>query len=101
MRQIKELAEHIREELSDAEKYAEMSNKYAIGDAKLAGVYKQIAKQELEHADMEHNEVVRLIKVAKDSGMVIPDVMQEVWNWEHDEMVKRVAEIKYMLDMAK
>lgn len=100
MKQIKELADHIRDELKDAENYAKNSAHYAPSDSKLAGVYKQIAKQELDHVSMEHDEIVRLIKTAKDSGMVIPDAMQEIWDWEHDRMLTEIAEVKTMLDMA-
>lgn len=81
MRQIKELAEFIRDELEDAEKYALIASRYSDNDAKLANIYKQISQQELGHVDLEHGEAIRFIKSAKDAGIVVPESMQAVWDW--------------------
>lgn len=91
---IKDLCKMIREELDDAEKYAKEYVLTADKDPRLADMFKRLANGELEHANMEHAEAVRLIR---ESGKEAPESMQAVWDWEHELLTEKTAKIKLML----
>lgn len=99
MTKIKKLAEHIEEELCGAKDYAE---KYveckAKGDTQWANRYKEMATDELKHANYIHEkamqEIVTLEKIYKPTSE-----MQEKWDKCHAEFVEKTAWIKQMLAM--
>lgn len=99
--EIKELVEAMREELCDAEHYAKQAALYKGKDSRLADMYANLAKQELEHCNMEHMQVTRLITEYRESGHQPPEAMQAIWDWEHEQMVDHKAEIMAMLEMYK
>lgn len=87
MKQIKELAQNMEEELHDAHKYAEMALKYKGDDNSLAQMYYELSRQELEHSKKEHEQAARLIAEYKVKGNEVPAAMQAVWDWEHERMI--------------
>jgi hypothetical protein len=62
MHEIKHLAEGIREELDDAEKYAREAVKHAGEDPEDASTYADLSRQELGHANRLHEMAVRHIE---------------------------------------
>ena len=92
MHEIKHLAEEIREELDDAEKYARE-------DPEDASTYADLSRQELGHANRLHEMAVRHIEKAKDAGLHPTEAMQAVWDWEHERMLDRAAHVKTLLSM--
>ena len=99
MKEIKHIAEYIREELADAEKYAKAAMKCKDTDRDLAQTYHDLSRQELTHIDLLHSNVARLIKEHTAKGKEVPAAMQAVWDWEHEHMVEEVKEVKLLLDM--
>ena len=99
MKEIKWLAENIREELHDAEKYAKAALKCKDENRELSHTLADLAKQELSHSEQLHTHAVRLIKARKDSGVNAPAAMQAVWDWEHEHMIEHTIKIKHLLDM--
>lgn len=65
-------------------------------DKHLADMYAELARQELDHAGMEHEQAVRLIK---EYGKEPPAAMQAIWDWEHEQMIEEESEIRVMLEM--
>lgn len=98
MHEIKHLAEEIREELGDAEKYAREAVKHAE-DPEDASTYADLSRQELGHANRLHEMAVRHIEKAKDAGHHPTEAMQAVWDWEHERMLDRTAHVKTLLSM--
>ena len=98
MKMIAEIVEDIREELEGAEHYAKKATQYKEQDRRLAGMYADLASQELSHVDALHTQAVRLIQDQKATSTEVPAGMQAVWDWEHKHMVDRVARIKILLD---
>lgn len=98
MKMIAEIVEDIREEMDGAEHYAKKAAQYKDQDRRLAGMYADIANQELNHVDALHTQAVRLIQDQRATGAEAPVGMQVVWDWEHSHMVDRVARIKILLD---
>lgn len=97
MEEIKNIAEDIRDELEGAEKYAMRALQYKPKSKNLTDTYAALAADELRHIDALHAQAVQLIKAQE----VTPKPMDAVWGWEHENMVKGVAKIKYMLDMVR
>ena len=62
--------------------------------------YAEMARQELGHVDSLHNMAVRMIEKEKALDQQVPPAMQAVWDWEHEQMIDRVARIKSLLSMA-
>ena len=101
MKQIKMLAREIREELRGAERYAKLANEYKGEDRQLADMYYELARQELKHAGMEHDQATRLIKDSKDRGNVPTDAMMQMWEFEHEQDLEDEKAVNILLDMYK
>ena len=97
MKEIKMLAGHIREEMTDAETYAKLALRYKDDDRSLSQTFEKLAEQELDHADMLHAQASRLIKERKENGETPPVAMSAVWSWEHENMMDCVARVKVLL----
>lgn len=97
MRAIKKFVDAIDEEIESAKEYAEEYVEYkAKGDMQAANRYKEMANDELKHANYEHEWAVKEIEnVSK--VYTAPVEMQEAWNKAHKEYVEKVAWIKQML----
>lgn len=99
MKMIAEIVEDIREELEGAEHYAKKATQYKDQDRRLAGMYADIANQELNHVDALHTQAVRLIQDQRATGTEPPAGMQAVWDWEHSHMMEHVSRVKVLLEM--
>lgn len=99
MKKIKRIAERIREELEDSESYAKDALKYKDSDRDLAQTVAGLAKQELTHSELLHEQAVRLIKEQQEKGITPPAAMQAVWDWEHEHMIEKTAHVKQLLEM--
>lgn len=100
MKEIRILAEQIRDELDVAEEYAREAAKLKESRPDDASGYADMAREELDHADTLHKMAVRAIDKAKEGGATAPAAMQAVWDWEHERMLDRVSKIKTLLSMA-
>ena len=101
LKAIKTIALNIREEQCDAKKYAKLALEYAGIDRALGDMYHELARQEQEHASIQHEHAVRLIGEFTRSGKAVPEAMQAVWDWEHEHMIEEEIEISKMIDMYK
>ena len=96
MKVIKELVDHIKDEIEGAKEYASKSAEYKVIGSPRASMYKQMAYDELGHAEKLHDIVVEEIKKA--SAVMTPPVeMEEKWQHEHKKYIEEVAKIKMML----
>lgn len=100
MKEMKELARQIRDELDVAEEYAKCAVKLKTDSPTDSAAYTELARDELDHADKLHKMAVRAIEKQKEAGTSVPSAMQAVWDWEHENLVDRMAKIKVMLGMA-
>ena len=97
MKEIKWIAESIEEELEDAEKYAKAALYNKHTDPEMSKLCADLAKQELMHSELLHNQAVKLIKAQTDKGVVAPPAMLAVWDWQHERMIEHTAKIKTLL----
>ena len=96
---IKKLSKMIKEEICDAEKYANCAMKYKEEDRALADVFYALANAELEHMDKLHAQVTRIIKEYKAQKDDIPKEMQAIYDFVHEEEIENVKEVKMLLNM--
>lgn len=101
MKDIKWIAEFIKEEMEDSEKYAKKAMHYKDTDKELADMYARLSEEEIRHGDMLHAQVVRLIKEHKAKGNTAPESMMAIWDWEHGKIIEHKARVKTMLEMYK
>lgn len=99
MKIIKDLVDHIDDELSGAKQYAEMYVDYKVnGESTWAARFKEMATDELKHATYIHELATN--KIQKLNQLVQPPVeMQEAWDKSHRLYVEKEAWIKQMLNM--
>lgn len=99
MTRIKELADQIKDELCSAKEYAEEYLSYkAKGDSGWANRYKEMAMDELKHADFIHERAVGEIDQLR-SVYTPPEDMLEKWDTDHKKYVEKAAWIRQMLAM--
>ena len=96
MKIIKDLVDHIKEELEGAQEYAEKYIEAKASGSPRASTYRQMAFDELHHAEKVHEFAVEEIK--KISAVMAPPVeMEEKWKHEHKKYVEDFAKIKMIL----
>lgn len=98
---IKKLSKMIKEEICDAEKYANCALKYKEEDKTLAETFYTLANEELKHMDMLHTQVVRLINEYKAKNGEPPAAMQALYDYVHEEQIDNVKEVRVLLGMYK
>lgn len=98
---IKKLSKMIKEEICDAEKYANCALKYKNEDKVLAETFYTLANGELQHMETLHTQVVRLINDYKSKKGEPPEAMQAVYDYVHEEWMDNVKEVKILLNMYK
>lgn len=100
MRLIKELSEHIKDEANDVCEYAKLAVRLkAEGRPNAAQLFAEIAKQEANHADKIHELAVKEVSAARSGDIDVPVGMEQIWQWEHDELMDRMAHAREMLAM--
>ena len=99
MTKIKKLTEHILEELNGAKEYAECYiEAKAKGDSQWATRYKEMANDELKHANYLHDKVVMDIDTLS-KVYTPPTEMMDKWEHDHKQYVEKSAFVKQILTM--
>ena len=96
MKKIQRLIKNMCYELDAAEHYAKHALRNKDEDKELGDVYERVARQELDHCEMFHAQAVRLIR---EHGGEPNEAMRAVWEYEHDRIMERDAEIRVKLSM--
>ena len=99
MTRIKNLANEIKDELCSAKEYAEDYLIYkAKNDSGWANRYREMAMDELKHADYIHERVVGEIEELRQT-YTPPEKMLKKWDDDHKEYIEKAAWIRQMLEM--
>lgn len=98
---IQKLTKMIKEEIEDAEKYANCALKYKEEDKALADTFYTLSNEELQHMDRLHTQVTRIINEYKAKNGDPPALMQAVYDYLHEEQIEKVKEVKLLLTMYK
>lgn len=101
MKLIKTIVTQIKMEIDAAEDYAESAIELKEKDTTLKEMYIKLANAELDHVDILHNAVVRIIEKHKIEKGEPPKEMMAIWEWEHEKQIEEIIEIKMMIEHAK
>lgn len=101
MQLIADMVDEIMEEYDGAEKYAKKAVRFQTDRPALSRKYLNMAKQELEHGDNLHAEIVAVVQEYRAKNGQPPEAMMMVYNWEHQKMIDHVARVKALLAMVK
>lgn len=99
MKLIQKLSEMIEEEIEGAHDYAKEALAHKTDDPSLAQTFYDIAGVELEHVNLLHKQVVRIIEQHRREHGEPPAPMQAVYDYLHKKQVEKVAEVKHYLAM--
>ena len=101
MKIIKVLTDKIKDELCDAKEYAEMANKYKTEYPEMSRVLFTISTQEMEHMNLLHNEVTKIIAKYRETQGEPPADMLAVYDYLHKEQIDKALEVKLLQNMYK
>lgn len=99
MTRIKRLAEEMEDEICSAKDYAEEYLTFkAKGSTQWANRYKEMAQDELKHAEYLHERAVNDIEELR-KVYTPPQAMLDKWEHEHKEYIEKNAWVRQMLAM--
>ena len=101
MKIIKKLSDQISEELDDSKGYAKCALKHKDENRGLADVYYTLSTEELRHANMLHDEVVKIIEQYRRENGDPPAEMQAVYDYLHEKQIEKAGEVKAMQALYK
>lgn len=101
MKKIKEIVQKIRKELKSTEHYIQDALRIKNDSKFIAELYYQIANDNVSRILKLHDMVVKEIEDYKSTGKEPPKEMLAIWDWQHQEMIDEMAEIKAMIELFK
>lgn len=96
MKIISELSDMIEEELEGAENYITLAHKMKEANPSLSKVFHDISLQEMNHVDMLHGEVVKLIQAHREEHGEPPAPMMAVYEYLHGKHIEKANKIRLM-----
>lgn len=93
MKIIKKISEQIEEELKDAKKYIQDAYKYKEDYPSLANTYYELSVAEMGHVSMLHDKVAEIINEYAETNP-IPEGMQAIYDYLHEQHIKNARKIK-------
>lgn len=101
MREIKEIAAFIEDEVDGVLEYAKTAVAYKDTRPGLSGLYGKLANTELQHVQMLHAEAAKLVNEAENKAIEYPQAMRDKWDKQHKKSIEKMAEAKTYLNMLK
>ena len=99
MKIIEKLSQMIADELDGAEEYIKEAIAQKDTDNHLASTFFDISMQEMNHVNLLHAEVARLIEEYRKTNGEPPEGMLALYNYLHKQHIDRAGKIKAMQQM--
>lgn len=101
MREIKEIAAFINDEVDGVLEYAKAAVYYKDTNPELATLYNQLATVEYGHVQKLHTLAAKLIESAENKKIDYPQAMRDKWDEQHKASIAKMAEAKTYMGMYK
>jgi hypothetical protein len=101
MKILKDLIKKSEDTLEEIEWYSEKAHHLRTEHKALADCYIKIAEMHVDVYTKLHERMVALIEEQKSKGAQVPAGMQEIWDYEHEKLVKEFAEAKFLIEEYK
>lgn len=99
MKTLKWYADTILEELEDAKKYAKAALYTKHTDPEASRLCADVARQELTHADMFHQQAAKEYKKIKEHGAISEEEKLDLMMWDYNlgHIVKHMSSVKSLM----
>lgn len=105
MKEIKEIAAFIDDEVEGVLEYAKAAVFYKDSRPSLAAVYNKLASVEMQHVQQLHAEATKLVQEAEAKAAAnhieYPKAMRDKWDEQHKVAVDKMAQARMYLGMFK
>lgn len=101
MKIVEKLSERIDEEICDSKYYAKMALEYKESYPTLADAFYNLSLSEMEHMNILHNEVVKIIEQYKKEHGEPPSDMLAIYNYLHGKEIEKAKDVKVYQTMYK
>ena len=98
---IRKLSEMISDEIADADRYATMALKHKADNPTLAETFYRLSAEEMNHMNMLHDQVVRMIDLYRRENGEPPEPMMAVYGYLHGKHIDDSASVKAKQSMYK
>ena len=101
MKIIRCLSELIEEELSDADKYINLAEKWKADEPETAELFYTLSTEEMGHVDKLHEEVKELIEEYRNEHGDPPKEMMVLYDYLHEKHIGHATQIRIKQGMFK
>lgn len=99
MKEIKEIAGFIRDELESAEEFAWEAAKHKAEKPEISSVYQRMATSKMENAEVLYKHGNNMLEEMKRRGDPDMHACHAIWEFAHEGMLKEMADVKHMLEV--
>lgn len=99
MKEIKDFADDMKDELGDAEKYAKRALYYKDKDPEAAQLYFELSGEEIQHKNRIHDLALKYVQKASESGSPLVPGMKSRYEEEHDDLIEAEKGVRILREM--
>ncbi len=101
MKILKDIIAKMDDTLEEIEWYAEKAHHLRSEHKPLADTYIKTAEMHVDIYKMLHERAVACIEEEKAKGVPVPPEMKAIWDYEHENLVRDFAKVKYQIEEYK
>lgn len=101
MKILKEVINKMEDTLDEIEFYGEKAHHLKAEHKSLADTYIKIAEIHIEVYKMLHDRAIALINEKKQGGADPPKFMLDLWDYEHEKLVRKFNEARFLVEEYK